>query len=115
MEKGFYSLMCHDYDLCSLFATRLFLQRYECGHGHDGNFPVQMLDAMSKLLLAARADATTTKYFNSFMKWKDWATSQGLDNSDSFPAKPFNVAIYLTFLSQKSSSVGALNDAYYCI
>ena len=54
-----------------------------------------MLDAMSKLLMAARADATTTKYFISYMKWKDWATSQGLDNSDIFPANPFNVAIYI--------------------
>ena len=66
----------------ALFWQRLLLQRYECGQ--NGEFPVQMLDAMSKLLLAARADATTTKYFNSFMKWKDWATSQGLDNSRYF-------------------------------
>ncbi|KAK3087577.1 hypothetical protein FSP39_007771 [Pinctada imbricata] len=75
----------------------------------------QNFDAMAKLLSAARADATTTKYYNSLLKWKKWAVSQGLCESDIFPAKSIHVAIYLTCLAQTHSSLGSLNDAYYGI
>lgn len=59
----------------------------------------------------SRQPNTVKKYCQAFRRWKEWVHSFAEFNH--FPADPFHVAIYLTYLSEKSPSKGPIESAFY--
>ena len=56
------------------------------------------------IALRSKAPATVKKYAGGFSRWKRWASSK--PSLTVFPAKPFQVALYLSYLV-KSAKTGA--------
>lgn len=53
------------------------------------------------------------KDFNSFKKWIKWCKECNID--DVFPAKDFDIALYLTSLIQSQTSVSVTEGVYYSL
>ena len=99
----------------NVLFTNVFLQAY----GSDVNqLPSSLhgnVDLLMELLSESRADSTVKTYFAGFCRWKKWALTYGIDNSDIFPAKPFYVAIYLSSLVQTSRTASPIISAFYSL
>jgi hypothetical protein len=54
------------------------------------------LDLIPELLNVSRANATVKAYLLGFIRWKKWASINGISSVDILPVKPFFVAIYLS-------------------
>lgn len=77
-----------------------------------------LLDKVSllpDLLSESRAISTTKGYYQSFVRWKNWALSNGIENTDILPAKPLHVAIYLASLTQACNTVSPVVQAFYSL
>jgi hypothetical protein len=46
--------------------------------------------------LMTKGNATVKTYHLGFIRWKKWASINGISSVDNLPAKPFFVAIYLS-------------------
>ncbi len=59
--------------------------------------------------LSGKAPSTVRKYVGAFSRWKKWAA--GKQEVSVYPAKPLHVALYLTFLIQRSKSSSPVGEA----
>ena len=55
-------------------------------------------DLIPELLNVSRANATVKTYYLGFIRWKKWASINGISSVDILLVKPFFVAIYLSSL-----------------
>ena len=55
------------------------------------------------------------KLYRAFMRWKSWATSNGIPSNQCLPAKAIHVALYLACLVQQSVSPSPVVHAFYGI
>ena len=62
------------------------------------------------VVLRDRAPSTVKKYSGAFLCWKKWAKGMHVE-IQILPAKPLHVALYLTFLIQKSSTSAPEEEA----
>ena len=60
---------------------------------------LKVLPKALPIALFCRA-ATIKKYSGAFVRWKKWTASKA--DLEAFPAKPMQVALYLSFLTSKS-------------
>lgn len=68
-------------------------------------------ESLPEVIMAAKADTTTNKYWRAWSKWLQWCKDK--DEVISMPADPFIVAIYLNHLLHSSNNKGALTSAFY--
>ncbi|KAK3086108.1 hypothetical protein FSP39_013698 [Pinctada imbricata] len=73
------------------------------------------VDLLTELIMESRSEGTVKCYYSAFMRWKKWAQSYGISESEVLPAKAFNVALYLVSLVQNSRSPGPVISAFYGI
>ena len=75
------------------------------------------LQELAKLLpnvvLQSRAPATVKKYTGAFLRWKNWAMQKC--SEPCFPARALQVALYLAYLIQKSSTSSPVEEAVNAI
>ena len=50
------------------------------------------------------------KYSGAFSRWRKWAAAKS-EIGTTFPPKPIHIALYLTFLAQRSKSSAPLTEA----
>ena len=96
-------------------CLHLFFQR----HADDINaLPDVLVGGVSllpELLKESRAINTSEAYRRGFKRWCDWALSNNLTSEDTFPAKAFHVALYMTSLIQTAQSPSPIVNAFYSI
>ena len=68
-----------------------------------------MAEALPAIALRSKAPAAVMKYAGGFSRWKKWAaTKPGIE---AFPAKPFQFALYLAFLTQSAKTSAPVEEA----
>jgi hypothetical protein len=70
------------------------------------------LDLIPELLNVSRANATVKTYHLGFIRWKKWASINGMSSVDILPVKPFFVAINLSSLVQSCRTVSPVTQAF---
>ena len=55
---------------------------------------------LPELLKDSRASSTVKSYHSGFVRWKNWALSNGLGSKDVLPAKAFHAAFSRCFISK---------------
>lgn len=73
------------------------------------------MDLLPTLLLESKSQNTTSTYFRGFLKWKQWAYSNGLGSGDILPARALHVGLYLASLIQTSNSPSTVIHAFYSL
>jgi hypothetical protein len=73
------------------------------------------VNLIPELLNVSRANATVKTYHLGFIRWKKWASINGISSVDILPAKPFFVAIYLSSLVQSCRTVSPVTQAFYSL
>lgn len=68
-----------------------------------------LAELLPKAVLQSRAPATCKKYAGAFNRWKKWAVTKS--EVVAFPAKPLHVALYLSFVIQKSLTSSPVEEA----
>ena len=56
----------------------------------------ELAECLPSIVLQGKAPSTVKKYAGAFNRWKRWATAKS--EVAVFPAKPFQVALYMSFL-----------------
>ena len=103
------------FNLSNLCFTNLFLQ---CHRKEIQELPEVLVDKVIQLphiLKQSRAQSTSKKYENAFLRWKRWALANDLNSVDILPAKILPVALYLASVMQSSNSPGPVISAFYSI
>ena len=70
----------------------------------------EVAQLLPTIVLKSRAPVTVKKYSGTFLRWKSWAT-QKYDRQACLLAKLLHVALYLTYLIQKSSTSAPIEEA----
>ena len=70
----------------------------------------ELAQLLSMVALRSRAPSTAKKYSGAFLRWKTWATLK-YGSQTCLPVKPLHVALYLTYLIQKSSTSAPIEEA----
>ena len=70
---------------------------------------------VADLVSECKSSNTVKSYFSAFKRWKNWALSHGIPESECLPAKDIHVALYLACLVQQSHSPGPVTLAFYGI
>ena len=65
------------------------------------------------IALRSKAPATVKKYAGGFSRWKKWADSK--PGIDSFPVKPFQLVLYLAFLTQSAKTSAPIEEAVHSL
>ena len=68
-----------------------------------------LAEALKSTILSSRAASTTSKYVNTFLRWKRWA--QQYEGFEVVPAKEAEFALYLQFVSASTASKAAVEEA----
>ena len=68
--------------------------------------------SLPEVILAARAESTTTKYQRGWKSWLQWSSEKDIT---SIPADPFHVAIFLNYVLKTANNKGALTIIFYGI
>ncbi|MCG8626070.1 MAG: hypothetical protein MJE68_29245 [Proteobacteria bacterium] len=68
-----------------------------------------LAESLPSIVLRSKAPATVKKYAGGFGRWKKWADSK--HNIDVFPAKPFQLSLYLAFLTQTANTSAPIEEA----
>ena len=68
-----------------------------------------LAEALPSIVLQSKAPATIKKYSGAFRRWKKWTESKAY--LEAFPAKPIQVALYLSFLISKSKTSAPVEEA----
>ena len=68
---------------------------------------------LPRVVLCGKALSTVTKYTGAFKRWKAWASNK--HEVKVFPAKPFHVALYLSYLIQKSNTCSPVEGAVHAL
>ena len=67
------------------------------------------------LISECKSSNTVKSFYHAFMRWKSWATSNGIPSNQRLPAKAIHVALYLACLVQLSVSPSPVVHAFYGI
>ena len=70
-------------------------------------------EILPETILKCRAETTINKYTNSFKKWIKWCDECNIENV--FPAKDYEIALFLTSLIQSQASVSVTEGVYYSL
>ena len=70
----------------------------------------ELADALPVLVLQGRAPSTVKKYSGAFCRWKRWASTKP-EVGYSLPPKPIHIALYLSFLVQRSITSAPISEA----
>ena len=73
----------------------------------------ELAKSLPLVVLRSRAPATVKKYSGAFLRWKNWTQTKGVE--DCLPAKPLQIALYLTYLIQKSTTSAPVEEAVNAI
>ena len=68
-----------------------------------------LAESLPSIVLRSRAASTVKKYSGAFSRWKRWAKSK--PSLEVIPAKPFQVALYLNFLTRNARSSAPVEEA----
>ena len=68
-----------------------------------------LAETLPNIALRSKAPATVKKYAGGFSRWKKWATKK--PGIVVLPAKPFQFAMYLAFLTQSSKTSAPVEEA----
>ena len=80
----------------------------EMSHIEDPEL-IDLAEALPAIALRSKAPATVRKYAGGFSRWKKWAASK--PGIEAFPAKPFQFALYLAFLTQTAKTGVPVEEA----
>ena len=69
----------------------------------------ELAESLPLIALRSKAPATVKKYAGGFSRWKRWAKSN--PGIEAFPAKPFQIALYLAFLIQSAKTSAPVKEA----
>ena len=69
----------------------------------------ELAQLLLSIVLRGRAPSTVKKYSGAFLRWKRWAAQKFTEAI--FPAQPLQVALYLAYLIQKSSTSAPVEEA----
>ena len=69
----------------------------------------ELANSLPALVLRGKAPSTVKKYSGAFLRWKKWASDKL--EIQVFPAKPFHVALYMSYLINKSKTSGPVVEA----
>ena len=72
-----------------------------------------LTDILKTTVLSSKACSTSSQYHRAFRKWKEFAVRKL--NATSFPADPFNVALYFQHVIEQTQSPSAIDSAFYGI
>ena len=67
-----------------------------------------LAESLPSIVLQSKARVTVKKYSVAFSRWKRWAVTK--PNIDVFPAKPFQVALYLSYLVKTAKTSASIED-----
>ncbi|KAK3105318.1 hypothetical protein FSP39_022401 [Pinctada imbricata] len=76
---------------------------------------VAKVHLVTDLIAQCRSTNTIKGYYRAFMRWKSWASSNGISTEEILPAKAFHVSLYLSCLVQQCSSPSPVVTAFYRI
>ena len=68
-----------------------------------------LAESLPSIVLQSKPPATVKKYSGAFSRWKRWAVTK--PNIDVFPAKPFQVALYLSYLIRIAKTSAHIEEA----
>ena len=68
-----------------------------------------LAESLPSIVLQSRAPSTVKKYAGAICRWKRWASSK--PGSVVFPAKPFQVALYLSYLVKTANTSSPIEEA----
>ena len=103
-----------------LSTSRLFLHLpdifrsgfWDFGQDAPPDCPIQGLAKRLKTtILSSKANSTSLLYHRAYRKWKQFAISTF--DGNVFPAKPFDVALYLQHLIEQSHFPSVIDSAFY--
>ena len=69
----------------------------------------ELAECLPSIVLQSKAPATVKKYSGAFSRWKRWASSK--PSVVVFPAKPLQVALYLSFLIKSAKTSAPIEEA----
>lgn len=70
--------------------------------------------SMARHLVHSKSDSTVTKNFSAYTRWEDFIKSEDSTLS-ALPAKPIQVALYITHLIDNGGTVSVIQSAIYGI
>lgn len=70
----------------------------------------ELAGALPLLALQGRAPTTVKKYAGAFCRWRRWASEKS-EITASLPPKPIHIALYLSFLVQRSNTSAPILEA----
>ena len=70
---------------------------------------------VADLISQCKSSNTVKSYFRAFLRWKSWATFNGIPSNQCLPAKAIHVALYMACLVQQSVSPSPVVHAFYGI
>lgn len=73
----------------------------------------ELAKSLPVTVLRSRAPSTVKKYSSAFLRWKRWA--EGKQEVSVVPAKPMHVALYMSFLIQRSDTNAPVQEAVNAI
>ena len=68
-----------------------------------------LAESLPLVVLHGKAPDTVKKYAGAFSRWRRWAATK--PSLQAFPAKPFQVALYLCFLSKSAKTSAPVQEA----
>ena len=68
-----------------------------------------LAESLPSIVLQSKAPATVKKYAGAFSRWKRWANSK--PGIVAFPAKPFQLALYMSFLMKSARTSAPVYEA----
>ena len=68
-----------------------------------------LAESLPALVLRGKAPATVKKYAGAFSRWRRWSASK--PTLQAFPAKPFQVALYLSYLTRSAKTSAPVEEA----
>ena len=68
-----------------------------------------LAESLPLVVLHGKAPATVKKYAGAFSRWRRWTATKS--SLQAFPAKPFQVALYLCFLSKSAKTSAPVQEA----
>lgn len=69
----------------------------------------ELAESLPSIVLRSKAPSTVKKYAGAFSRWKRWATSKA--SVAVFPAKPLQVALYLSSLIKSAKTSAPVEEA----
>lgn len=69
----------------------------------------ELAEFLPMAALQSRAPTTAKKYAGAFCRWRKWASVKS--EIVPFPARPVHIALYLSFLIQKSKTSSPVEEA----